>query len=152
MPIGEKLYLMSEISGIITLNGAPAAGAMLKRQISKACSRSYVTDETTTDNNGYFALPAVIQRKVFTGLIPAEFVVPSEIHVTYQDTEYFIWTSTKRKPEQNAENRGKPLIVQCELTNEERGFFISGTPITTICIWDAEVDPPIEYFPPGYGN
>ena len=145
MPIGKKLYLMSEISGTITLNGEPAAGAKLKRIVSKAYSRSELTDETVTDANGYFTMPAVTQRKFIQKIFPMEFVVPSEIYVTYQGKEYFIWTSTKREPEKNIENRGNPLIVQCELTNEERGFRVNRMPITTICTWDVEVDPPRIY-------
>lgn len=152
MSIGEKHYLMSEVSGTITLNGEPAAGATLKRSVRKAYSRSYVKDEATTDENGYFSMPAVTERKVIHKVFPMEFVVPSEIYVTYQGKEYFIWTSTKREPEENTENKGRPLVVQCELTSEERGFMVDGSLFTTICVWDVEVDPPVEYFPPGYGN
>lgn len=148
MSIGEKLYLMSEISGTITLNGEAAAGAQLKRTVGKAFSRGEVTDETTTDGNGYFSLPAVIQRKLIPNIIPAEFVVPSEIYVIYQGKEYFIWTSTKREPEKNTENKGKPLVVRCELTSEERGFMIDGSFFTTMCVWDVEVDQPRNYGPP----
>src|SRR5690554_3292704 len=152
MPIGEKLYLMSEISGTITLNGEPAAGAKLKRIVSKAYSRSELTDEAITDANGYFTMPAVTQRKFVQKIFPMEFVVPSEIYVTYQGKEYFIWTSTKRKSEKNVENRGKPLVVRCELTNEDEIYWIDGMPITTICTWDVEVDLPKSYGPPGSGN
>lgn len=152
MPIGKKLYLMSEISGTITLNGEPAAGAKLKRIVSKAYSRSELTDETVTDANGYFTMPAVTQRKFVQKIFPMEFVVPSEIYVTYQGKEYFIWTSTKREPEKNTENRGKPLVVQCELTADERVFGINSSPFITLCTWDVEIDPPYEFGPPGSGN
>lgn len=148
MAIGEKLYLMSEISGTITLNDQPAAGAKLKRIVSKADSRSEITDETSTDTNGYFFLPAVIQRKLIPNIIPAEFVVPSLIFVTYQGKEYKIWSSTKREPEINTENRGRPLVVQCELTADERVFGINSSPFITTCIWDVEVDPPFDFGEP----
>src|SRR5690554_3586554 len=72
MPIGKKLYLMSEISGTITLNGEPAVGAKLKRIVSKAYSRSEFTDETVTDANGYFTMPAVTQRKFIQKIFPME--------------------------------------------------------------------------------
>ena len=148
MPIGEKLYLMSEISGTITLNGQPAAGAKLKRIVSKAYSRSKLTDETVTDANGYFSMPAVTQRKFVQKIFPMEFVVPSVIFVTYKGKEYGIWYSTKRKPEENTENRGKPLVVKCELTDDEQGFMADGSFFTTTCTWDVEVDPPFEPGPP----
>src|SRR5690554_7316857 len=78
MPIGKKLYLMSEISGIITLNGQPAAGAKLKRIVSKAYSRSELTDEAITDANGYFSMPAVTQHKLVQKIFPMEFVRSEE--------------------------------------------------------------------------
>ena len=152
MPIGKKLYLMSEISGTITLNGEPAAGAKLKRIVSKAYSRSELTDEAVTDANGYFTMPAVTQRKFVQKIFPMEFVVPSLIFVTYQGQEYKIWSSTKREPEKNTENRGKPLVVQCELTNEQEGFMVNGSFFTTLCTWGVEIDPPYEFGPPGSGN
>lgn len=145
MSIGEKLYLMSEISGTITLNGEPAAGATLRRIVGKAHSRAQVTDETTADDKGFFHLPAVTERKLIHKIFPMEFVVPSEIYVTYQGKEYFIWTSTKREPEKNTENKGKPLVVQCELTSEEKGFMVDGSFFTTICVWDVEFDQPVDY-------
>lgn len=140
MPIGEKLYLMSEISGTITLNGEPAAGAKLKRIVSKAYSRSELTDEAVADANGYFSMPAVTQRKFVQKLLPLEFVVPSLIFVTYQGQEYKIWSSTKRDPENNTENRGKPLVVQCELVSEIQRFRVDGAPFTVLCDWGIEAD------------
>src|SRR5690554_2388533 len=152
MPIGDKLYLMSEISGIITLNGQLAAGAKLKRIVSKAYSHSELTAEAVTHANGYFTMPAVTQRKFVQKIFPMEFVVPSLIFVTYQGQEYKIWSSTKREPEKNTENRGKPLVVQCELTNEQEGFMVNGSFFTTLCTWGVEIDPPYEFGPPGSGN
>src|SRR5690554_4888133 len=152
MSIGKKLYLMSEISGTITLNGEPAAGAKLKRIVSKAYSRSELTDEAVTDANGYFTMPAVTQRKFVQKIFPMEFVVPSVIFVTYQGQEYKVWSSTKREPEKNTENRGKPLVVQCELSADERVFGVNGSFFTTLCDWGVKVDPPKSYGPPGSGN
>lgn len=152
MSLGEKLYLMSEISGTITFNGEPAAGAQLKRTVRKAFSRSEMTDETTADAHGYFSLPAVVQTKWIPGLIPAEFVVPSLITVTYQGTEVVVWSSTKRSPEPDTENKGRPLVVECELTGRPRGFWVDGAPFTTRCHWDVDVDPPYDFGPPGSGN
>src|SRR5690554_4576935 len=142
MPIGKKLYLMSEISGTITLNGEPAAGAKLKRIVSKAYSRSELTDEAVTDANGYFSMPAVTQRKFVQKIFPMEFVVPSLIFVTYQGQEYKIWSSTKREPEKNTENRGQALVVQCELANDIQRFRVNGAPFTVLCDWGVEADEP----------
>ena len=145
MPIGKKLYLMSEISGTITLNGEPAAGAKLKRIVSKAYSRSELTDEAITDANGYFSMPAVTQHKLVQKIFPMEFVVPSNIYVNYQGKEYFVWNSIKRESGKNTENRGKPLVVQCELASDLRDFWVGGVPFTTLCVWDVEIDPPLDY-------
>ena len=148
MPIGEKLYLMSEISGTITLNGQPATGAKLKRIVSKAYSRSELTDETVTDANGYFSMPAVTQRKFVQKIFPMEFVGTAELYVSYQNIEYRVLALTKMNSDKNKENGGKPWVVECELTEALQSFSSHDVWFTTSCNWDAEVDQPIEYGPP----
>src|SRR5690554_1375468 len=97
-------------------------------------------------------MPAVTQRKFVQKIFPMEFVVPSVIFVTYQGQEYKVWSSTKREPEKNTENRGKPLVVQCELSADERVFGVNSSPFITICVWFVKFDSPISYWPPGSGN
>jgi hypothetical protein len=147
-----KDCLFSEISGTITLNGEPAVGAHVKRTAGKAHVEGEFTDETFTDENGFFTMPAIWERNLLSRVFPMEFVAPQEIVVVYQGAEYDIWTSVKRKREENSESHGKPLVVQCELSDPERSFRSRGTFFATRCTWDVEVDPPFNFGAPGSGN
>ncbi|MGD8176853.1 DUF6795 domain-containing protein [Marinimicrobium sp. ARAG 43.8] len=136
-----KVCLFSEISGVITLNGEPAAGAELTRTANLNKDK---VDYTTTDDSGHFKMPAVFQRTV-TQFLPQEFVAKQEIYVSYQGTQYRMWSGVKRKPEENVESRGEPLVVHCELRLEEENYKrIDGSPIFSLCTWNAEPDPPFE--------
>lgn len=136
-----KVCLFSKISGVITLDGKPAAKARVIRTVNLNKNK---VDETYTDENGYFEMPAVFQRTV-TKFLPQEFVATQELHVEHDQKKYRIWYSVKRDPSENTESRGKPLAVSCELNSEERHFLINRSPMHTLCAWDVEPDPPIDW-------
>jgi hypothetical protein len=136
-----KVCLFSKISGTITLDGKPAAHAVVIRKVN--LNRDKV-DQTTTDENGYFEMPAVFQRTV-TKFLPQEFVAKQDIKVIYNNTEYEIWNGVKRKSGENVESKGHPLIVSCELNLKELVYkSVDGSPIFSRCVWDAEGDKPYE--------
>lgn len=143
-----KDCLFSAISGTITLNGEPAAGAHVKRTAGKAHVEGEFTDDTFTDENGYFAMPAIWERNLLSRVFPMEFVVPQEIVVSYKGEDYNIWISIKRSREENSESLGKPLVVQCELASERRRIWVKGTFFSVMCTWDVEEDPKIDYSNP----
>jgi len=147
-----KDCLFSAISGTITLNGKPAAGAHVKRIAGKAHVEGEFTDETQTDEKGYFSMPAIWERNLLSRVFPMQFAVSQAILVVYEGEEHWVWVSTKFSKEENSESLGKPLIVQCELNSERRTFRVKDTPFNTLCTWDVEIDPPIEFGPPGSGN
>lgn len=147
-----KDCLFSEISGTITFNGEPAAGAHVRRVAGKAHVEGKFTDETLTDEKGYFSLPAIWERNLLSRVFPMEFAVPQKITVDYKGEEYLIWTSVKRSRQENSESQGKPLVIQCELTAEERNFDVDGAFFATLCTWDVEIDPPFDFGAPGSGN
>ncbi len=143
-----KPCLFSAISGVITLNGKPVKNAQLKRIVGKAHAQGKVTDETTTDENGYFSMPAVFDKVLLAKVLPMEFSVPQEIFVYYEGKEYDIWSGVKRKREENSESRGKPLVVKCELEGERKRISVNDNLIYTRCNWDVEPDPPMVFDPP----
>lgn len=144
MSLGDvgKVCLFSAISGVITLDGVPAANARLVRTGDRDGAK---TDETTTDENGYFEFPVMLERTI-TKLLPQEFVASQKIFVYYHDKKYEMWDGIKRTSEENTESRGKPLIVTCELNSEEKGIVVNGSPIHSLCTWDVEPDPKMKYF------
>ncbi len=131
-----KVCLFSKISGVITLNGKPAANAHIVRTAN--LSRDKV-DETHTDENGYFEMPAVFQRTV-TKFLPQEFTATQDIVVHYGGKEYKMWTAVKRNPSENAESKGKDLVVTCELNSDETLIKVNNSPIFSLCKWDVEPD------------
>ena len=137
-----KLCLFSGISGTITLNGEPVADAQIKRTVSKAHTQGQKSDEARTDGQGHFSMEPLFDRSVIGKILPMEFVVSQQMVLLYQGSEYKIWTGIKRSPEENAEARGKPLVVSCELSQEERNIDVEGSYYLTRCSWDVEPDAP----------
>ncbi len=135
-----KLCIFSAISGVITLNGQPVAHARLIRTGEKERTHQ---DETTTDENGYFAFPPMYERSI-AKFLPMEFVASQTIMVEYKGKKYKLWSGVKWKPEENAESRGKPLVVQCQLEIDDKYISVDGSKFFTLCTWDVEPDPPFD--------
>lgn len=144
MSLGDvgKVCLFSHISGVIRLDGEPVANARLVRTVDLSGPE---TDETSTNENGYFEFPAVFKRTV-AKYLPQEFASKQEIVVHYKGEEYRIWSAVKRKPEEGIESRGKPLVVQCELNSEETMIKVNNSPIFSLCTWDVVPDKPRKAF------
>ena len=131
-----KVCLFSKMEGVIKLDGKPVPNARLVRTVN--LSKDEV-DETVTDGNGNFKFDAIIKRKA-SKLLPQEFAVSQLIYVHYRDKDYRIWSGVKRKSEENSESRGKPLVIECELSSEEQMVIINNSPIFSLCTWDVEPD------------
>ena len=143
MSVGDvgKVCLFSAMSGTITLDGKPVANARLVRTGDRDGPK---VDEAITDKNGNFEFPAMNERTI-TKLLPQEFVASQKIVVIYDNKNYQIWTSVKRNSDENAESRGKPLVVTCELNSEEKSIVVDRVPIHTMCEWDVEPDAPVNW-------
>ncbi len=141
-----KVCLFSGISGVITLDGKFVAGAKLVRTADRDGIK---TDEIITDEKGFFKLPPLFERTV-TKHLPMEFVASQEIMVYYNGKNYKMWSGVKRQREENSEARGKPLAVKCELNSDIKYVTIGATFIHSLCVWDVESDPPIDWEKMGY--
>lgn len=131
-----KVCTFSSISGVILLDGKPVPGAKVVRTTDYQKKKQ---DETFTDSEGYFELPPVYERHI-VNFLPQEFVVGQLINVSHNNAEFKIWSGVKRKREENAESRGKPLVVTCELTQEDEIIKVDGQPFITKCKWDVDPD------------
>lgn len=136
-----KVCLFSAMSGTITLDGKPVVNAKLVRTADRDGAK---TDETMTDENGYFQFPAMFERTI-TKFLPQEFVVSQKVVLYFDEQEYEIWWGIKRKPEENIESRGKPLVVNCELSNSNASVMIDASSFHGLCRWDVESDKPIDW-------
>lgn len=131
-----KVCTFSPISGVILFEGKPVSGARIVRTTDY---QSKSQDEAITDSSGHFEMPGVYARHV-VNFLPQEFVVGQLINVTFDDKEYKIWSGVKRKREENAESRGKPLVVTCELTRDDEVINVDRQPFITKCKWDVDPD------------
>jgi hypothetical protein len=137
--VSIKQYLFSTMTGVVNMHGEPAANVRLVRTINY---NKDIVDETVTDEKGYFEFPAVHRNNYAGKILPMEFVVSQLIIAHHEGKEYEMWAGVKRKPEENAESRGKPLEVTCELGLEvAHHVSIDNSPITSLCTWGVESDP-----------
>lgn len=127
-----KVCTFSSISGVILKGGAPVKHAEIKRETDY---QNVFTDQTTTDENGYFALPALFERSV-ASVLPQQFAVSQYMYVTHEGKEYKIWMGVKFKKEENAESDGNPIQVTCELDSERKSTSVNGQKFITQCVWN----------------
>ena len=126
-----KAWTFSEMKLQLTFNGSPAAGAKVVRTVEWHSPR---TDEFVADEQGHVTLPEVRERSM-TQLLPVEFVVAQDVKVYFNEQEYEIWINGKRNPDENSELGGKPLVLQCEITDELEDRRDFGTLLFTNCKW-----------------
>lgn len=139
--MSAKPCLFSGMTGIVNYEGKPAANVRLLRKIE-----GKDIDETITDENGYFEFTPIFKKKSLFDFLPTEFAVQQIITAIRDDKEYPMWEGVKRSEEENAESRGKPLVVTCELTLEEENHIgVDHGVYFTLCTWDVEADPKIDY-------
>jgi hypothetical protein len=148
MTLGDvgRVCLFSAMAGTITLDGKPVANARLVRTGDRDGPK---VDETVTDEKGYFEFPPMYERTI-TKFLPQEFVASQKVIVHYQGQEYEMWSAVKRQPQENIESRGKPLVVKCELNSEQNLIMVNGSPIHSLCFWDVEPDPKIDWEKEGF--
>lgn len=128
-----KIYLFSEIGGVVTMDGKPVADAKVER-ITKA-DKDYL-DKTVTDASGRFHFKAITEhsiKKLF-----GEPAISQELYFLYKGKKYLGWEHLKNDYDKNGETDDyRPLIdLKCELDKKpvENDQPISG-PITGVCVW-----------------
>ncbi|GGX80730.1 hypothetical protein GCM10007160_04910 [Litchfieldella qijiaojingensis] len=129
-----KAYVFSPTRIAITLNQEPLKGAKVIRRWSW---NNQGEDHAFTNDEGVVELPEVRRRGV-TQFFPAEFVTGQQIMVVVDGKEERIWSYSKRDPGKNAELGGKPLVLNCELSNEEKMYRDFGPPLLTKCMWSED--------------
>ena len=137
--MGIKQCLFSEMTGVVSFEGKPAAGVKLIRMVNYDKD---VFDEAVTDELGNFHFPAIERTSILSKILPMEFVVYQSITAHHNTKEVEIWSGVKRTPGKNSESRGKPLIVECNLSQAEVSFIsVDGNLVHSRCTWDVEPDP-----------
>jgi len=154
LPVGKamaffdsmKVNLFSDMKGVVTLNGEPVAGAVVKR-LAKP-EKSY-WDETITDAQGNFSFD-VMKMHTLWKLLPGQVTILQKVTIEYQGQEYLAWkmggANGRYKGELNEIDvlgSGGEIDIDliCELTAKETAKSAAGIQIVRgICTWkDAEI-------------
>ena len=115
-----KVCLFSPVKGKVVLNGQPVVGATIERSYDWAWKNQKGRDETTTDQNGEFSLPAINGTMVLGSVLPHEPVIEQTINIQYQEKTHEAWYFHKGEYSENGELRGKLLCLLCDLAVEPK--------------------------------
>lgn len=126
-----KMVLFSAVDGVVTLNGAPVAGAKVRREFNWGMKDENGGDSTVTDANGRFSLP-VITRRSWLAFLPHEPVVQQTILIDVAGTSYKAWMYFKRNYDNNGELR-RPIRLACRLESDPDARPASYNTVFGIC-------------------
>jgi len=141
-----KVNLFSEMKGVVTLDGKPVSGALLKRTAIPNNDKEY-TDNTTTDENGRFHFNKM-ETKMFSKFLPGESRVHQKVVIDYNGKQYIAWETAAASDVDKGElnesadigtSREIEINLKCELTadkTDKAGAYT--TVISGICSWDGQ--------------
>ena len=133
-----KACLYSEVSGVVTLHGKPAAGAEIIRKAWWPDEKLH-TDNTTTDAQGQFHFAPMFVFSLIHQHIALEPVIEQTMLIRFQGKEYPAWHGHKRDFDiKNGFEDGRLRLLMCELNNEptiKGEKFGLRFPVTTLCKW-----------------
>ncbi len=113
-----KMVIFSAVQGQVLLQGAPVAGAEIRREFHWAWTSENGGDKTTADQDGRFVLPSIERRSLLGSLLPHEPVIKQRIVVRHGGQRYEVWLNFKHDYEHHSENAGRPVKVVCRLESE----------------------------------
>ncbi len=117
-----KVCLFSPVKGKVVLNGQPVVGAVTERSYDWAWGNRQGHDETVTDQNGEFSLPAIYGTMVLGQIAPHEPYIFQTILIKHDGKTYQAWCTDKRNYEEFGELgcmlKGKPITLSCDIDAE----------------------------------
>src|SRR5690554_6976388 len=108
--------LFSALSGHLSFNGAPLAGAEVVQTAYNR--RKKYTQRTITNEHGYFFFDKLTRRRTFIDYLPAEPLVSQEITLHVHGSKFLLW-SFLRSEEHTSELQSRPHLV-CRLLLEKK--------------------------------
>jgi len=121
-----KLYLFSEVEGVVVIDGKPVSGATIERDYVWGWNDQRDGDKAVTDAGGAFRMPALTGSSFFASWLPHEPAIQQKLIIRVGDKSYEGWTSTKPNYTANGELDGKPLKLRCDLNAEPKRTSIGG--------------------------
>lgn len=128
----QDIVLFSPMRGILTYKGHPAADAKIIRHITWQHDHSQ-KDAVYSGSNGSFYL-GLLQT---TAILPpfTQLVVSQQLDVEYAGQHFVIWSLGKLDKELYGELGGKPVQLQCELTDPLVRVEVPSGGLGTSCKW-----------------
>ena len=118
----KSQVLFSPVSGVVTLNGAPVAGAEIVQSVDWATKEGPAPRSVTSDANGRFAFDAIEGSSMAARVLPLQPSMNQRLVIRHQGVEYDAYRHGKLNYDLNGENEGKPLVLECELSRQPDFF------------------------------
>jgi hypothetical protein len=127
-----KTCVFSAVKARLTKNGEPLRNVTVIRRWEWKAAHE---DSATTDTNGNLKFPAVYESSL-TRLTPMELVIAQSLHAKVDGEEFMFWVNTKFDPKENAEFKGRPTVLTCDLSKEMKTTREFGSIMYTLCTWE----------------
>ncbi len=111
-----KMYLFSEVKGVVLKQGIPVEGAVVEQEFRWAWKDEVGRGQTKTDIAGKFSFPVVMRSSFLGSLLPHEPMVKQTILIKYEGQVYKAWMFDKGDYRENGELNGKAISLYCDLT------------------------------------
>ena len=116
MGLLNKLYLFSEVNGVVLLDGKPVQGVEVVQTYFWHWGDKKGKTVAQSDALGRFHFPLITDTSLTAVLLPHEPVIEQTINLYYQGREIRGWFHANHNYEPLAET-GTPLDLVCELNN-----------------------------------
>lgn len=110
-----NLCLFSAVTGVVLDHGRPVEGARLERSYEWRWKPESGRDETRTDADGRFRLPAITRGSLLGSLLPHEPFVRQTLLIHHAGRTYQAWMFNKGEYAENGELGGRPISLVCRL-------------------------------------
>ena len=136
----NNFCVFSNMEGLLTHQGIPAAGAKLTLQLYYYDEKMKPV-EIISDSNGYFNFPSVWKKVGLKRFVPHETHASQEIKVHYKGNVFDIWVAGKHSFDEYSELEGRPVNFTCNLDDEpvriDLDMKLKSGLIYTNCKWDS---------------
>jgi hypothetical protein len=110
-----KLYLFSEVHGIVKQKGAAIEGAVIEREYVWGWKNKTYRDQTITNALGEFSFPEATEVSLWASLVPHEPIIKQTILIKHKEKTYKAWLFDKENYKSNSELNGRAISLLCDL-------------------------------------
>lgn len=138
-----KINLFSDMQGIVTMNGDPVSGAVVKRSATPASNKKF-TDSFVTKVDGRFQFDRMVTNS-FLKILPGDPSVYQKVTIEYNGRSYLAWEILAASDRYKGELNDRDVIgtekqvdinLLCELTAKSTQKEAAGSSVVSgICTW-----------------